>query len=239
MFWRVERSAPRCYNYLSAAGWGAGPRLKHVNHKWLIRLLAIAGIIGPIAFWLISSLLAASQPGYSSITHTLSKLVFVPGGWVQIIGFCLLGYLLILFAGGLYSGVEARPGLKLGILAIFFIGLGVLFVGLFPTDLIDGTFSLRGTIHLDAAKSVGALFPIACALVVPSLRRDQRWRGFDMFTVASGALVLILSIFWVSVSSHWGLADRVGLYERLYFGVAILWVEVMSVRLLVLPALHR
>jgi hypothetical protein len=213
--------------------------LKHTNRKWLIRLLAIAGIIGPIAFWLISSLMAASHPGYSSVSLTLSKLVFTSNGWIQIIGFCLLGYMVILFAGGLYSGVEARPGLKLGTIAIFLIGLGVLIIGLFPTDLIDGTFSTQGTIHLNAAKSVGALFPLACFLIVPSLKHDRRWRGFDMFTVASGVLVLLLAILWVSVNSHWGIEDLVGLYERVYFGIAILWVEVMSVRLLVLPALKR
>lgn len=197
--------------------------------------LALAGIIGPIMFWSVSIILGILQPGYSSVRNTLSALVYAHTGWMQTLDFCFFGLLVILFTLGLYVGVQPRRGFRLSMYLLGTMGLGMFIIGVFPTD-IGPVCSLHGYIHHYTVRVITIIFPITCFLMVPSLKADPRWKALAAYTAFCGAMVVVLIVigvigFLVGLSDSW-----VGLYERILTANSIIWVEVMGIRMLFLPA---
>jgi len=201
----------------------------------ILRLLAMAGVLGPVLFWGISFLVAVSQPGYSSVKNTISSLVFTQYGWLQTLDFCILGLVIIAFSLGLYSGIHRKIGLKLSLLLMVLIGFGTLLIGVFPTDP-GPTISLHAQIHHGLVRGIGILYPISCFLMLPSLKSDPRWKPLTAYTAISGTMVFILVLVWIlMLSSDW-MDAWVGLYERVFVANAVIWLEIMALRLLFLPA---
>ncbi len=201
----------------------------------ICRKLALAGILAPLIFWLIPIFVAATLSDYNALRYTISALVLTPQGWLQTLAFCSFGILVMLFSFGLYSGIIRKSGLKASIVFLFLTGLGTLIIGIFPTDL-GPTVSLHARIHHDTVKVVGALFPLLCFLLLPSLKADPRWKGFVLYTGFAGAVaVLLIPVWFIGNSTGW-MYYWVGLYERIFAANSIIWLEVMAVRLILLPA---
>ena len=215
-------------------GMGLTPK-KHTESKEdsLIRKLGLAGILGPAIFLLCSTIPATLQPGYNAIKNTISSLVWTPYGWMQTLGFCALGLLLMVFSTGLYKGIEKRCGLKAGATALFLVGAGVLLVGVFPTNPgLDPT--LHGSIHHLAARLVGILFPIAIFSLVFSMKSDRRWKALAVYTVVSGVFVTALIFVWICLAVTGLMNSWVGLYERVFMAIAMTWLVAISIRLIML-----
>jgi hypothetical protein len=66
---------------------------------------------------------------------------------------------------------------------------------------------------------------------LPSLRRDQYWRGVFWYTIVTDALALAFAIGQLFMPHQ---ISWFGLYERLLVANAIIWVEIVAIRLLVL-----
>ena len=101
----------------------------------------------------------------------------------------------------------------------------------FPSDAAGAGRSGSGRIHEVIFNGISLLFPVSCFLASSRLRRDPRWWGFDVFSLAMGVLALILAAGWMGLPGDI-LRPWKGLYERVYIGAALVWVEVMAVRLL-------
>jgi hypothetical protein len=186
-------------------------------------------------FWFVSILLSSIQPGYDPVKQTLSALVLTPHGWLQTLDFCFFGMLVILFAMGLYNGINKRAGLELSTFLIILMGIGMIIIGVFPTDS-GHVMSLHGKIHHCTVYVLGFIFPVSCFSLLPSLKADPRWRSLSIYTAVSGAMVFAFIIGWIYMTTA-GLMDSwVGLYERAFTANAILWLEVMALRLLFLPS---
>jgi hypothetical protein len=95
---------------------------------------------------------------------------------------------------------------------------------------------VNGILHLTATYSVLGLFPIALALLLPSIRKDPGWHGLFIYTVVTGILALALSLSKLFVPDH---TNWFGLYERITVANPIVWVEVNAVWLLVLSIRRR
>jgi len=174
------------------------------------------------------------QPEYNSVKETLSVLVYTPQGWVQTLNFCLFGILIMLFTPGFYYGIRHQRGLNISLVLIFLMGLGMLLIGVFPTD--DGnSITMHGLIHQYTVRAVGLMFPLACALMIPSLKSDLRWKGLAIYTGVAGASVFILIIIWILLVISGLMSAVTGLYERVFVANTVLWLEIMALRLLFLP----
>jgi len=198
-------------------------------------MLALAGIAAPIIF-LITNLIAAlsSYPGYKFIRDSISSLALTPLGWVQTIGFMIMGLLIEAFIIGLILSVRGGyihidRKFTLGALILVFFGFGVLLIGAFRTDPVGGPNTLEGTIHSVAAGVVFWLFPIATLLIAPCLRKQPYWKDLFIYTIIAGvvALALLIVRVWLPSELSW-----FGLYERILALDELMWVEIMAVWLL-------
>lgn len=208
-------------------------RLYHLSfHK--TRAAAVAGVSGPIVFAVVTLAAHLLRPGYDWISQTISILALGEKGWVQALGFFLFGSLVIVFAMGLYSGINRRKGLRASVTMIILGGIGFMLIAIFPTDVPGEPLSFHNLVHQGAVRVITALFPFSCFSLIPSLRGDPRWRGLTAYTAVTGILALSLDLLWVAIP-HEILHLWEGLYERLLTANSLAWMEVMGLRLLAVP----
>jgi hypothetical membrane protein len=195
----------------------------------IYRLLALAGVVGPIVIIATDLTAAISQPGYSPIRDSISSLAWSPMGWLQTIGFLTVGLLVEVFVAGLLLAIRGGKVFGFGIGLLICFGFGLLLIGAFPTDPVGNLTTIEGTIHDATAKTIFIIFPIASLLVALSLRKDSRWKGLFAHTIATSglALALVLGWLWLPEDLSW-----FGLYERILVANTIIWVGIMAIRLL-------
>jgi uncharacterized protein DUF998 len=201
------------------------------------RLLLCGAIAGPV--FIVTVLIQDyTRPGFIPRLYLLSLLSLGDWGWVQIVNFVLAGLLNLLYAAGLWRRLHPGPAGTWGPLLIGAYGLGLVAVGVFTTDPVNGfppgaskpaQPSWHGAIH-----ALGGLFIfmiLAAALTVFArffLARIERWWAF--YCLASA--ILLLLIFFGSFTNP---ALTPGL---LRLGVLVGWmgVSVIAIKLLCTPA---
>jgi len=191
----------------------------------IYEVLALAGIVGPFVLGLADIFAALSEPGYNPIRDSISSLALTPMGWLQTIGFLVIGLLVEVFTAGLLFSIRRGRGFGLSISVLVCFGFGLLLIGAFQTDPVGTTHTLKGCIHSVAATTVFCLFPAACLLIAPSLRNDPYWKGLFLYTIVAGVLALVLLIMhiWLPDQLSW-----FGLHERILVANMVIWVEVMA-----------
>ena len=195
----------------------------------ICNILALAGLVGPSIFIVTDLTAAISQPEYSAIRDSISSLAWSPMGWLQTIGFIIVGLLVEVFAVGLFFSIHGGRGFGLGIGLLVFFGFGLLLIGAFHTDLIGGQQTTEGLIHTVAAKVTFSIFPIASILIAFSLRKDSRWKGFLVHTAVTSSLAMALVIghLWLPDELSW-----FGLYERILVANTVVWVAIIAIHCL-------
>ncbi len=192
-------------------------------------LVTLAGVLGPLLFLLVMTLVEALEPGYNPVQSTISQLVFGPYGWIQTWLFFVFGVLLIVFVLRLYVAIPKNKMVILGIAFLFFTAIGFFLVGAFPTappGVKDPP--LYAHIHGVVAKLQTVLFPFICFLVAPGMKADSRWRGFYIYTLATGVIGFILLIpGLMPESERWS-----GLQERILMLNGFIWIEAGASHLL-------
>ena len=103
-------------------------------------------------------------------------------------------------------------------------------MGSFRTQPIGAPVTFESTIHLLTARTIFTLFPISCFLTAFSFRSDSNWHCLFIYTIVTGSIALVLVLLWLPVSEIFWF----GLYERILVANAVIWLEVVSARLLIL-----
>jgi len=199
---------------------------KHLN---INSAPALAGIVGPLILVMGDLTAAFSTPGYSLVGNTISSLALTPLGWLQTIGFLIMGLLVEVFVAGLFFNIRRARGFHPGIGLLVCLGFGLLLIGAFRMDPVVAQTTTEGTIHSITAYALSLVFPIAILLLAPSLRSDPNWKGIFVYTIVAGVLALALTVglLWLPYRVGW-----FGLYQRIIVANVIIWVEVMAIQLL-------
>jgi hypothetical protein len=195
----------------------------------IFRILAFAGIIGPMVLIVGDLSAALSNPRYSLVHDTISSLALTQIGWAQTIGFLAMGLLVEIFVAGLLFSIKGVRWFGISIGALVFFGFGLLMIGAFHTDPVGGPKAIEGTIHGIASLFAFWLFPIAVLALAPSIRSDANWNMLFKYDRMTGILGLIFVVGLLLIKSH---ISWFGLYERLLVANMIVWVEVMAFQLL-------
>ena len=186
------------------------------------RLLLACGIAGPVAFWVLGSIAAATWPGYDPVSQSISVMVHAPEGWLQVDAFILLGVLSLAFAVGMgrVAGAThaARDRVRSALLILATIQLGF---ALFPTDPGTAT-SLHGAVHLLVFAAFAVAFPIVAWRIAGPLRADPPWRRAGTLT-AGVAVGMAVALVTVVLTIGGPLETYLGLLERVYVAVPSLW----------------
>ncbi len=198
-------------------------------------LVALAGILGPIVLGIADLTAGLSEPGYNPIRDSISSLALTPMGWLQTVGFLTVGLLAEVFVVGLFFSIKRGRNFGISAAILVCFGFGLLLIGAFRTDPIGTSHTIEGTIHHVTAVAVFWLFPIACLLLAPSLKKDPHWQNLFIYTIIASALALVFMIvqIWLPTSLSW-----FGLYERILVWNTVIWIEVMAIQLLRLSLLR-
>ena len=191
-------------------------------------LLALAGIVGPVVLITTNLIASFSVSNYSFIRDSISSLAWTPMGWLQSIGFLVVGLLVEVFAAGLLFSIRGARGFRIGIGLLVSLGFGLLMIDGFREDPTGSSQTIQGIIHGVTASIVFSVFPTASLLIGLSLKKDPYRKGLFPHTIATTGLA---SAF---VIGHLFLIDQLswlGLHERVLVASTVIWVEIMAIKL--------
>jgi hypothetical membrane protein len=207
---------------------------------WLVRPLLIGGIVGPVQFTLVYLVEGATRPGYNAVEDAVSSLGLTAAGWVDSASVAVGGVLLIGFGLAVLGALTSR-GWRWGPLLLVLAGFGMAVAGIFPTDPSQGyppgtpagpatVNTWHGNIHalVGAPATFGGL-TASCAVFAWSFRHDLEWRAWSPYALLT-ALVIVASFIGFVVSSF--RSGPSGLFERIAFTAAFLWLVALALRLL-------
>lgn len=198
------------------------------------KMLALAGVVAPIVFWLIFITAGLIRPGYDPVRQYGSELGIGPHAWLQNTNFILFGVLEMAFAYGLHRGINHGRGSKIGPALIAVGGLAFILVGCFTSTSTHHT--LPGTIHARAAQIIYYSFPLAFFILIPRLKEDRYWRGLARYSLLAAILGLILAVAF-TWSAQWSLLSaHIGLVQRILLAVSSVWLGVLALRLLAISS---
>jgi len=158
--------------------------------------------------------LGAVDAPYAMITNTL--------------GFPLLGLFMIAFAIGLDHGIERNKASLVGPALIVLSGVSLIMTGIFRCDsgCVDVTWV--GTTHSIFATIAAISFSIAPIFIAIRQWADIRWKRYTTFSWVIAIITLLLSMLY-SLDIF---ELQLGLLQRLSMGLPLVWMEVVSIKLL-------
>ena len=198
--------------------------------KLALRRLALAGIVGPIVWWLLIIVNGAITPGYSHVSDFISTLggVGAPYAIGQQFNFAVLSGSILALAIGIHYwfGDGRRP--RVGTVLLGILGVCVLLAGAFPENAAVPD-SMTNVLHT-ASSMVGFIAGIGgISLVSRRVVADDRWPTVHYEVAGTVGIVLVtfvVSTFAVIIESAF-----LGITQRLLIGVMTLWLVMQSVRL--------
>jgi hypothetical protein len=191
---------------------------------------------GPIILILVAAILELLQPGYDRVEQTISALVLGPFGFFQTIAFFVFGFLLGVFAWRVYASLAHKSLiLKIATALLISVALGFFTIGIFPTQDRGLPDTLTGIIHDNTAKTISILFCLACFLLAFSFKNDHHWGRMFIYTLVMAVVAMALIVLGPirALDSPW-----TGLYERIFLLNGLVWIEVVSLRLLTTCRAH-
>ena len=207
------------------------PEVGRVTPSRMPRTLGVFGAVGPFIY--LSALLLGGflWPGYSQYRDTVSTLTSAGSPnqvrEVMLLLFGLYNVCVILLAVGLYHGIEG--GHLWGPASLVGTGALGLVLFLFPQDYPQGfPVTITGTLHVVLAGAITFLSLAAMVFFWRHFRPDPQWKNYGHFSIAMLPISTALGIFVIISIS----APYLGLAERLSIGSILLWIEALSIRLI-------
>ncbi len=211
-------------------------------HKKIIvqkRLVAWAGVVGPVLFVLAFTLEGTLRPGYDPRAMFISALSLGPRSWLQIANFLQLGLLMLLFTRAVSGEFGGRKGARAGLALLMFLALLFLISGLFtmdPTGTPQNQMTLHGLVHGLAGGIVFLLMPVTLFVFLPLFRAREGWRAFARITLALGIFDAAAVLFFTLSSKMPQLQARFsgwsGLIQRAALVPFMLWLFLFGLYLL-------
>ena len=211
------------------------------NNPLLSRFLIAGGAIGSLLLLIVMLVEGATRPGYDAWTMAGSSLSLSDQGWMQISNFIISGLLIFGFAFGLRFWLRGGRGATWGPILIAAVGVGLILAGIFVTDPALGYppgtppgptvhTTLHGTLHWYlGGLVVFSTLPASCFVLARRFASDARWKGWALYSVISGILMLAFFVVFAIASTHGGLA---GLWERISLGFGTVWMTLVALRIL-------
>jgi hypothetical protein len=216
-----------------------------ISQSPLTRFLIAGGAIGPLLFIVVLLIEGATRPGYSAWHNYGSSLSLSEQGWMQIANFIVCGLLTLGFAIGLRQVFRTSRGSVWGPILLGVFGLALIVAGIFVTDpslgYPPGTHSsgpqtLHGTIHgLNGILTFSSL-AIAIFVLARRFAGDPNWKGWAVYSIVTGVLVIVSFIAATTVSAldESGVlpGSPTGLLQRIGIIAAWSWIALLAIQLL-------
>ena len=188
--------------------------------------IATLAIVGIAYFCITVVALHFLRPDYDPIRRFMSEYAVGPYGVLMTSAFFGMSLGSLALVIGLYQGVPP-PGRSIGLVLLGIWGVGVLFAGLFPSDLKGAPETRSGNIH-NLVSLVGFLSVVPATILVSwRFKQDEKWHSFH-------GPALILALVMLSALIGFFLpaaAEFVGLSQRIFVGAVLTWLLLTAARL--------
>ena len=194
-----------------------------------LKFLIIPGIISPLFFFTLLTILGLMWNGYNPISTGMSEIGAIGSPFKDImnyLGFSLLGIFIVVFSIGFK--VYFRKSLILTIVFILLLigGFFMFLVGFLPCDLQCIDVTLTGELHSLTSMVSAILIPFAAMLSAYPISKKwgKKW-GYASFclgvlSMASGPMMFIEY-----------LNNFTGLIQRLGIGFSLFWIFITSLKI--------
>jgi hypothetical membrane protein len=197
------------------------------------KITYLIGILIPLYYFIILSLIGQRWPGYSWTRNYMSELGGVESPYMilmNIAGFMGVGLAMILVSHPLYDVARKNTPLKISALSLAISGLFMIIVGFFPCDpqCIDVTFT--GKMHTLTSMFPAIFLPTAAILAgVGFMNQKKKSNTWAIASIALG----ISSFAAGTAMSFPQLSHLTGLFQRLGIGFGLAWVALISLKMLI------
>jgi len=193
--------------------------------------LAICGILAPLLVTIQLIIIGYYHPNYNHIIQYMSELgaVNAPYANIKNTGLSIIGILIIFFSFGMYEELNGKQtkSIILGSSLVFISGLSFFLIGFFPCDPDCINFTTIGIVHGYLANT--AQFPLIIApyFLLTNFKRNKKWHIIYYYSIVT----IILEIISFAVYKSYIFEDYIGLLQRISFGIPILWVEIIAIKI--------
>lgn len=196
----------------------------------LICLGALAGILAPLIFVAVMTIIQSIQPGYNPVHETISRLVLGAHGRFQTLSFFIFGSLFAVFSLRLYLATSRSLVASLGAGLLLLSSLSFFMVGAFPVDP-EGQVgeTVTGMLHAGMASTSATSFILGSIFFAVYFHFDERWHNYRWFTLIIALACLGFALVWSLAPDLW---TWKGLAQRFLLLTGFVWIEVVSIRLL-------
>jgi hypothetical membrane protein len=171
------------------------------------------------------------QPGYSFTEQRLSELGAsgAPYAFIfNVVGLMTSGILVVVFSLGLYSEFSSNWMARIGSGLLTLCGASLIMIGVFPCDVGSMEASASGILH-GVFAGIGTFAIVSAALAMwLGLKDDAVWRNHSWFSLGVAVVAVALYVpYLFSSLPGWN-----GAVQRMLVMVLLVWIEVMSIKLL-------
>lgn len=190
----------------------------------LIKLAALAGVIGPALFAILVTGLTIAEAGFmrsigwdpfGTVLDWPSGLALGPYGWLMTITFFVCGALMAFFAYGLKLALQEKLATTLLMLA------GLAMMGLiFTTDptIRSTPKTWHGILHDSFFAALGVMLMLGMLLLGRVFQQNDYWKNLSIYTWST--LALVVPTFWLK-----------GVAFYMFLLAILIWSEVIALRL--------
>lgn len=190
----------------------------------------------PLAFFGIETALHILPTFENPLKETISTYVWSNYGLLATIGFYIIGIIIAILSIRLFFSLSKTRISKVGALLLTLVGIDLILVAIFPTREAGAPVTIQVVIHIFAACSIAGIFPLAILLLNPSLKA-RGWSRFYKYTFFVSGFALLVDIFALVVIAF--NLNLLGIMERLLILNALIWIEVIAIRLLISTNIFR
>jgi Protein of unknown function (DUF998) len=192
-------------------------------------LLSVILVVGYVALDVVAQLL---PPHYDPISQAESDLAVGPYGYVMTVNFVVRGILALTFLLGLSESTDVLRRSSTGTAFVLVWGIGAFLLAVFPTD-VGGSATVHGVVHLWVAALAFAGGAAGEFLLSRHFREETRLRSMALeATTVSSLALLFLFVVFASLAVPYLDHHIFGLVERVFIGLVLLWMLLVSVHLL-------
>jgi hypothetical protein len=135
---------------------------------------------------------------------------------------------MLAFAGGLYGSLMPDRKMTTAVKLMCAAAVCLVLLAFIDIDHVHGVWSIKRALHWSIAMMGTATFLAACHLVTSALRHQRTWRGIYIFSIVIAVLCLVTVIILAATVG----AGFVALVERLALTAGVIWVEVISLKVI-------
>lgn len=195
----------------------------------MIKLAARVGIIGPVLFALVVSILTVTKfdfllslgwhPILAPTFDWPSGLALGDFGWIMTVTFIVSGLMMAIFALGLRLSLPRSPVTSIAALALTCAGLALAGLAFSTDPTLTSTFrTWHGRLHDLSFVVLGLTLMPAMILFGFAFQQDSLWASLAPYTWITVALAL--PTFWIKGAAFY-----------IFLLAVLVWSEVIAIRL--------